>query len=50
LEFAASSWVRAIYAAVVKHFARMSSTPGEDFSKEEVFKTFREDDIKVYRP
>jgi N-acetylmuramoyl-L-alanine amidase len=41
---------RAIYAGVVKYFARMSSSPGEDPGKEEVIKTFRENQTKVYRP
>jgi len=41
---------RAIYAGVVKYFARLSSSPGEDPGKEEVIKTFRENQTKVYRP
>ncbi|OPZ73433.1 MAG: Germination-specific N-acetylmuramoyl-L-alanine amidase precursor [Firmicutes bacterium ADurb.Bin456] len=41
---------RAIYAGVVKYFARLSGSPGEDPGKEEVIKTFRENETKVHRP
>lgn len=41
---------RAIYAGVVKCFARMSGSPGEDPGKEEIIKSFRENETRVHRP
>ena len=40
----------AIYAGVVKCFAQMSDSAGENPEKEKVIKTFRESETKIYRP